>query len=117
MWLGEKPPLIPTVCYVTTAEQALKAVKAGETAMLPAGAWDVADDVLHQLGLGPLRRAELLRFARFNVLRAVPQGVPDPVESPRVPTRMEGLLLGQRPAAPGEDPDDYTNLGLPDPWC
>jgi len=50
--------------FVTTAEEAVEAIRAGSRAVLPAGAWDEADGVLAAFRATPEHRRSQLHWAR-----------------------------------------------------
>jgi hypothetical protein len=83
LFLGD-PPDRPGATAVTTVEAALEVMAAGGEAVLPVGAWDLADEVMWRRDYGRALRRHLLHWARTGaILKPVPKGMPDePAEPP-----------------------------------
>jgi hypothetical protein len=61
--LGRVPAGMPSATRVSSPTQALAAISAGKIAVLPAGDWDGAKNVLQWLGLPPEMIHDRLTFA------------------------------------------------------
>lgn len=60
-------PMLSGVVRVTSAKEAVKAIEAGRTAVLPEGAWDEAEAVLKTFA-GKQEIARTLKFAKTGSL-------------------------------------------------
>lgn len=83
---------------VATAQAALDVISSGRRAFLPAGAWDMADEVLWLLDVGPAWRTHQLYWARTGTLQ-----IPVPAEEDWAEPAP------RRPTAPA------SGVGWPDP--
>lgn len=104
LFLGGLPGL-PGAEQVTDAAQAADVIMAGGIAVLPAGAWDMADEVLWLLDLSREWREHLLHWARTGKIAVPVPAVSHPAEPPpRRPTTSSA-------AGPWPDPPDGAKAG------
>lgn len=90
---------------VSHAVQAADVIKAGGIAVLPAGAWDMADEVLWLLDLSREWREHLLHWARTGKIAVPVPAVSHPAEPPpRRPTTSSA-------EGPWPDPPDGEKAG------
>jgi len=67
LFVGRPPPRLSTTVVSSSAE-AVAVIRAGDSAVLPANRWDLADEVLVVFGASRARRADALMFAQHGVV-------------------------------------------------
>lgn len=104
LFLGE-PPALEGTAKVHSPEQAADRINDGRIAVLPAGAWDMVDEVLWLLDVAPGWREHLLHWARTGKVRTPVPTEEHPAEPPpRQPTVASG-------EGPWPDPPDGEKAG------
>jgi len=104
LFLGDLPAVTGTA-KVTDPAQAADVVRAGGIVVLPAGSWDMADEVLWLLDVNPGWREHLLHWARTgHVRRPLPTQEHPAEPAPRRPTLASG-------EGPWPDPPDGQKAG------
>jgi hypothetical protein len=71
MLMGDLPARLPNAYRATTTGEALQLINAGLIAVLPAGAWDIAEDVLRVVDSDHAHILQLLHLARTGESRRV----------------------------------------------
>src|SRR4051812_17858216 len=108
LFLGDLPSL-DGAAKVDTPVEAVEHINSGGTAVLPAGAWDMADEVLWLLDYSREWREPLLHWARTGTINTPVPTVSHPAEpSPRNPTEA---------SRPGPWPDPPDGLKAGDRLC
>lgn len=85
LFLGD-PPKLSRCVEVASAREAVDVIKSGGSAVLPAGSWDLADEVLWLLDIGPAWRAHQLHWARTGKIRLPVPALDAAEPAPRHPT-------------------------------
>jgi hypothetical protein len=82
LYLGDHPDR-PKTTKVTTADEAVEVISRNGIAVLPEGAWELADEVLWRRGLGVALRKHILHWARTGtILKPIPEGMLDEEAEP-----------------------------------
>jgi len=104
LFLGD-PPALSGAAKVAAPAQAADVARADGIAVLPAGSWDMADEVLWLLDFSPGWREHLLHWARTGQVRRPLPTQEHPAEpAPRRPTLASG-------EGPWPDPPDGEKAG------
>jgi hypothetical protein len=64
--VSDERSFLDGVLYPETVDEAVSVMRSGGTAQLPAGAWDMAADVLRDFGCDEQYIAMRIRFAQTN---------------------------------------------------
>lgn len=69
LMLGRVPAGIARAVRTTSPTTAVKAIEAGQTAVLPAGDWEGAKQVMGWIGMDPQTIADRIEFATTGFIR------------------------------------------------